>query len=594
MGSSKQFMKEILIAFVSTVSEKFINSPIVYPNLNGKPYSAVQTNEAAIVYLARMFGENSLEQIFLIASDKVKNEQIETEFGKITHLEFLKRRITKEFPSLAEKFSETDYSDFEESFDGLKKNILQIAQIADAVTNFAKNFPAEKFRVHADMTGGFRHTSMLMLSIIQLLKYRGFETGEVLYSDPTKKIVYRANEIQEVSLLITGADEFVKFGSVNALREYFGENPENSLAKLLDAMDEFSDAIKICRTDAIEGELKNLGQHIKNFRENKSKDVKSELFSKIIDTVENEYGKLLSDNASRLDIIRWCMEKGFWQQAITLCTEWLPEEIVDREIFKPKSKVIEKDAEIRGKSFGRNWKQTFIISYKKTNADIDSNEVFALFLKKFREVLDQLSSGEKISSVPDEFGELKKLVKSYEKANNLFTLCKSGVMSSNELKKRFPAVYYALKGIYEDEKNNPTYKKSFREFLKKFRYENLFSRLSKINREKLPKIFRVDEQKAVEFVLKNYSELAESNQDEPSGDKGRKNYNDMLDNGVATSKLQDREKILDLLGGYYDLRQARNKINHASEHSEQKISSLKIEIENYLNELEKIPSGDAK
>ena len=55
-----------------------------------------------------MFGANSLEQIFLIASDKVKDNsnRIETEFGNVTHLEFLKHRIEKEFPDLAEKFFE--------------------------------------------------------------------------------------------------------------------------------------------------------------------------------------------------------------------------------------------------------------------------------------------------------------------------------------------------------------------------------------------------------------------------------------------------------------------------------------------------------
>ena len=66
------------------------------------------------------------------------------------------------------------------------------------------------------MTGGFRHSSMMMLSIMQLLKYRGIKIGEVLYSDPNKNnpIVYQATEIQRMFTLITGADEFVKFGSV--------------------------------------------------------------------------------------------------------------------------------------------------------------------------------------------------------------------------------------------------------------------------------------------------------------------------------------------------------------------------------------------
>lgn len=578
-------MKEILIAFVSTVSEKFINSPIIYPNINGKPYAAIQTNEAAIIYLARMFGANSLEQIFLIASDKVKDNsnRIETEFGNVTHLEFLKHRIEKEFPDLAEKFFEIDYSDSEENFDGLKKNILQIAQIADAVTNYAKNFPDEKIRVHADMTGGFRHTSMLMLSIIQLLKYRGFETGEVLYSDPSKKIVYRANEIQEVSLLITGADEFVKFGSVDALREYFGKNPGAAPAELLDAMNRFSDAIKICRTSAIEDELKNLGQHIKTFRESKNKDIKSELFSKIIDTIESEYGSLISGNASRADIIRWCMKKGFWQQAITLCTEWLPEEIVNRGIFFPKNEFVGKDAEIFGKNFGRNGKQTFIINYSKTNTEQISKEFREIFIKNLRNILQRLPNDAIIPPIIEEYGDLKNLAAEYDRARNLFRLYKLKKISLNELKKKYPAVYYALHGIFEDAQNNPSFRKNFGEFLHSFNYDSLFQRLYTMKDETLEKIFRIDKNKAADFVLKNYSEIAEKNL--PNWENRKKIYKEMLDKGVATSKLQNREKIFELLGGYYELRQARNHINHANTNSEEEISSLKIKIENYLNKL---------
>lgn len=101
--------------------------------------------------------------------------------------------------------------------------------------------------------------------------------------------------------------------------------------------------------------------------------------------------------------------------------------------------------------------------------------------------------------------------------------------------------------------------------------------------ETLEKIFRIDKNKAADFVLKNYSEIAEKNL--PNWNNRKKIYKEMLDKGVATSKLQNREKIFELLGGYYELRQVRNLINHANTNSEEEISSLKIKIENYLNKL---------
>ena len=211
-------MKHIMLAFVSPVNLNFLNNPITYPNIQGKPYIAIQTNESAITYVERMLGEESLSKIFLIASDKVQNDMVpaENEFGEVTHLQFLQRRILKEFPQLKEKFSIQNYSDEVNESEKLQKNILQIAEIADAIVKYANECKDIDITVHADMTGGFRHSSMMMLSIMQLLKYRGIKIGEVLYSDPNKNnpIVYQATEIQRMFTLITGADEFVKFGSV--------------------------------------------------------------------------------------------------------------------------------------------------------------------------------------------------------------------------------------------------------------------------------------------------------------------------------------------------------------------------------------------
>lgn len=218
--------KNIMLAFVSPVSPNSLKTPIVY-KIHGESYTAIQTNESAIAYVERMLGADSIARIFLIASSFVKSGKIPTvkiekpPLPAVTHLEFLKRRITAEFPHLADRFTEIDYSD---ASDSLEKNILQIAEIADAVTAYAQNFPADKIIVHA--------------------------------------------------------------------------------------MNNFSDAIKICRTATIQDDLKNLGEQIQKFRATGSKDLKSELFAKIVDRIEAEYGDLIRGGANRFDIIRWCMHKG--------------------------------------------------------------------------------------------------------------------------------------------------------------------------------------------------------------------------------------------------------------------------------------------
>ncbi len=569
--------KNIMLAFVSVVNEVYLKNPIVYPDIKGAPYSSIQTNESAVVYVERMLGSDSLSKIFFITSDKVKNDFVaaETEFGKIKHIDFLKRRILKEFPYLKDKFVEQDYSDDRD----LEKNILQIAEIANAVTNYAKNFPTEKIIVHADMTGGFRHTSMLMLSIIQLLRYRGIEIGAILYSDPAKKIVYRANEIQKVFTLITGADEFVKFGSVEALMEYFEGNSDAATSKLLDAMKHFSETIKICRTADIEGDLKNLGEQIKIFRETTIKDIKSELFSKIIDTIEFEYGNLIKGKATRPDIIRWCMKKGFWQQAMTLCTEWLPEEIINRKIFEPTSELIIKDAENDGITFGREWQQHFIIAYQRKNKLQVDHELLNIFCRDLRRILKNLPSPIAEKLISKSYGNLKNLVDEHSRAYGAFSLCVGSKLSVNEFKKKYPLLFDALQFLY---KERPC-KKKFFEYLRTLDYDKIFAVIADLRAESLLGILNIDKINALNIVLKKLEENAA-----PKWENRAAIYREMLKNGVARSKITNQEEILKLLNGYYEIRQERNRLNHANNIERKEISDLEKMIVDYLNELEKI------
>ena len=624
--------KNIMLAFVSTVSQFSLKSPITY-TIHGAPYVAIQTNESAVAYVERGLGEDSLAQIFLIVSNAVKTGKIPalpkpppppapepvelSRFEKIkrwfaetfgfakpvetpppievppveeppapTHLEFLEARLIKEFPHFADRFRELDYEDTGNS---LEKNILQIAKIADAVTDYAKNFPDCEIKVHADMTGGFRHTSMLMLSIIQLLSYRGIKTGKILYSDPGQKIVYEANEIQRVSLLITGADEFVKFGSVNALLEYFGETP-SAASELLSAMKNFSDAIKICRTDTIEKDLEDLSSKIELFRAKDSKDLKSELFGKIIATVEAEYGELIGGTATRFEIIRWCMRKEFWQQAMTLCTEWFPEEIVARGIFMPVNSIVQNLAKADGDAFGRSWQAQFVISYANPRLpesvpdDEPSKAEIDAFCKNIRAVLNMFS--DESALMPNRYGELKDFLREFLKGYDNFRSCCAGRLKVNQFKRDFPHLSKGLQAIFEDVSKKPNYNKSFLQFMKSLTYDEIPALLGNMSAKTLLKIFNIDKEQ-----IPREKRKAPSDRSKQLWANREKIYIEMLDNNVARSGLEDRQLALDLLHDFYEIRRKRNEINHANGNAE--IAELQRMIESYLDRLEKLkkPTG---
>ena len=576
--------KNIMLAFVSPVNARSLSEPINYPDVQGRPYTAIQTNESAIICVERMLGEdNSLAKIFLIASDFVKVKKVppENEFGDVTHLEFLMRRVVKECPQLAGKFSTEDYSEEGTGSTKLEMNILQTARIADAVMDFAKSHVAEKITVHADMTGGFRHTSMFMLSIIQLLKYRGVEIGEILYSEPTSRVIYRMTEIERMFSLITGADEFVKFGSVEALQEYFGKNPPQAVRPLLEAMNRFSEAIKICRTSAIESELKNLGQHIKTFREHLDKDLKSELFAKIIDTIEQEYG-ILIDGAERAEIIRWCMRKGFWQQAMTLCTEWLPEEIIARKICVPKDSIVKRNAELEGRPFGRNWQQQFIIAYQGADRLSNNDDAIKELCKNIRDVLKNYPTVK--PSKANHFGELKKFFAEYNAGKYDFERCRRGNLPVNAFKKKFPCLTAALQAIYDDRKKNLSYSKNFNQFLRTVDYERIPPIIANFPGEKIFELFKIDRGN---ILSEDFEPVDKS---ESKWENREQTYRKMFKKNIICSDF-DKETALKFLHDYYDLRRERNQVNHANAQASKTIPELKTMIENYLAALEKLPAN---
>lgn len=568
--------KNIMLAFVSVVSPNRVQNPIIYPEIHGKEYTAIQTNETAVVFVER---KNPLSKIFFIATNSVKNNFAppENEFGQVTHLEFLRRRLLKEFPQLDGKFFEIDYSDDA----GLEKNILQVAEIADVIQNYAKNFPNEKLKVHVDMTGGFRYASMLMLSIIQLLKYRGIEIGDILYSDPDLKAVYRVNEIQNIFTLITGADEFVKFGSVDALIEYFENAPDSSADKLIAAMKKFSETIKICRTSTLEDDLKNLVEQIKIFRENRGGNLKSRLFAKIIDTIESGYGKLVKGEENRIEIIRWCLEKGFWQQAMTLCTEWLPEEIVNRGIFKPKNSAVIESARSDGLSFGCGWRQDLIIHWQGKIQNSDG--VVAAFCKSFREQLLNFYNTGVINLIDvKNYGNFENFFAEYKAGKTDFQLYQASKLKLKTFSEKYPMIHSAWKMIYEKNLVKNSRQKSFGLFLKEIDYSELFFLLAKLSGKNLLEFFQISEENIFSQRKETFDRSARS-----KWENRAEKYIFMLDNGL-TESIFDKKKTLEILKGFYDIRNERNSINHAVKNERAEIFKLRRMIENYLSELEKI------
>ena len=402
--------EDILLLFLSPVQfskdQKVVESH--YTNLSGE--NTHMTNESAVRYILE--NDKKLSKIFIIASKYVR-EEIENCPEKITHLEYFKNRVGKFLENVEDCISEETIFKYDEKKSDNEYNLESVAVMAEKIQNFARKSGNEIF-LHVDLTGGMRHINMIILDVIRLLEYSGVKIGKIIYSNYTrtekKGTVEEINDIYDLFRLISGVEEFIKFGSVEILNEYYKKHSgkiSDPLKKLLDAMKNFADAIKLCRYDKFKNAIENLHDAIHDFGKNFSdeKNVNDMLMARLIDRINSEYEMLIATRGQQNDlkIIRWCINKGYLQQALTLYTERVPEYLNENKFYEINPSEYEK-IEKKLKKDVRNEGFYFLNNYLEKSDDDDETA------KKFQEKIGIM--GNKLDKLNIKFFEqIKKAIR---------------------------------------------------------------------------------------------------------------------------------------------------------------------------------------
>ena len=312
------------------------------------------TNESAVrhLLLSKEDGRNiSLDKMFLFATKKVQ-EPIEIEQPSpdvdpgVTHFGYFKKRLTDVLPCVEESgFIEVVPYDARMPISETRRFVLEMAE---RIMDYAETKKAQGDTVvlHADLTGGPRHAVMLMFAVMRLLQYNGIEIGKVLYSNMGLKIVEEVNDVYGIFDLIAGADEFAQFGSVSAILRYFGYDKKilvrpphisERLHRLLLAMHGFAEEIKVCHYGAFAHAVEELSKALKEFREGgeaDGADINEGMIAQLRFRVEEEYREILGDKIDDVKLLRWCVNHGYLQQALTLFTERVPAILTERKILQ--------------------------------------------------------------------------------------------------------------------------------------------------------------------------------------------------------------------------------------------------------------------
>lgn len=240
---------------------------------------------------------------------------------------------------------------------------------------------AENVTVHVDFTGGLRNAAMVMLAMVQMLKFSKAEIGKVTYVNFQHKKVQEASELLGMFSMISGAQEFYSFGSVKKIIDYFSKKEMKSkqFNELLKCIKAFSDQLKsCCKYKKMTKAIKDLKEKINAYEQyvmdeanetELNKNYREKFFSKLLPTIREQYKGILNDDGkNKLPLIRWAVQKGYWQQAIIWTTEWIPKYLMeDTKVIKIRDKGEE---EIISKICSGNnntwiiWQNKFFYWYK--------------------------------------------------------------------------------------------------------------------------------------------------------------------------------------------------------------------------------------
>lgn len=342
-------MKNILLLFLSDVK---IYGGVVSKATYKEIGETETTNESSVRYLSKI-KKAPPDKIFYFASKKVKApiENFKVAGKEISHVEYFANCIKHDVVGDIETVMQE--CEFDETAN-MSKTMESVIDMASKIQKYIETQKVSEVTLHVDMTGGMRHASLMMLVITRLIQYSGVKMGYVLYSnfdrDRPKRgelqFVEEANEIYNLFDLIAGAEEFVRFGSVDAIQNYFKGKKDlpTVLQNLLEAMKKFAEAIKISRRSEFQAALEGLQNAYEKFNAESGKisSLNYNLMQQMKSRISQEYAELLKNAADDyFSIINWCLDHGYLQQALTLYTECFPYMLITKD------KIIDVDENLK-------------------------------------------------------------------------------------------------------------------------------------------------------------------------------------------------------------------------------------------------------
>ena len=296
---------------------------------DGAEIEAIHTNESilkCVSHIKSVKETGGINKIVALVSNKVKNDCIEA--YQSTALDYYCCKVQECFGDIEiVKISiETD------SVDSVPvKEAVILKQICEQIS--------KKDVVYIDSAGGARTTSSLIQLFTKILKYNGIKNPYSLYSDIQNGAqIYDTTSFQKMTDIADSINEFMTTGKSDQLQKYFSDKSlKQAYSDLLKTMTEFSDKIRLVVVDSLDSSVENLRICIDKCQKvsvDSEDEIGTVIINEFLPTIEE---KLLGDMQEGIDylkIVKWCIDNGLIQQAITVFNEKIPRYILNKGYIK--------------------------------------------------------------------------------------------------------------------------------------------------------------------------------------------------------------------------------------------------------------------
>ena len=212
-----------------------------------------------------------------------------------------------------------------------------VSQVVEHLRTVRRSNGMETLQIYLGTNGGLRGTQLLLEAVLSLLSADGITVSpEHVWSmralGKDKWEVFNSAAEFKIFDFVSGINEFLNYGRTASLEAFLDANPEIKDAaaeELLECIKGIAKGIQFCSISGFESGLNRLREYYS--KGTVSDNLYIEMFR---ENIKNDYGSLLNADREALDEVKWCVKKGFFQQAITLIESVLPRDFIAKQLIQ--------------------------------------------------------------------------------------------------------------------------------------------------------------------------------------------------------------------------------------------------------------------